>query len=78
MHFIECFTTTYLRAHSWLTGYAAHADRMAVGWQFFSYVGTNRHKSLPSHTMNSHADAHPRSVEETNLFSVVSVLDIRT
>ena len=39
---------------------AAHADRMAVGsslWQFFSSVGTDRHTSLPSHTMSSHADA---------------------
>ena len=26
-------------------------------WQFFSSVGTDRHKSLPSHTMSSHADA---------------------
>ena len=26
-------------------------------WQFFSSVGTDRHKSLPSHTMSSRADA---------------------
>ena len=49
---------------------AAHADRMAVGWQFFvavlcSSVGTDRHKSLPSHTMSSHADADLEGSRQT-------------
>ena len=57
---------------------AAHADRMAVGWQFFvavicSSVGTDRHKSLPSHTMSSPAYADLEGGRQTGSYKCLNL-----